>query len=183
MRIARLHSRQTARLTIALLVAALLTFAQTASASRTSEEIVLHCTHNESLSGFSQGAYREALKELEADTEEYSGCASQIRRAQLAAAAGRGGAGGGPAAGASALTPLPETPSEQRAIRHAVHDGVEPVQLGGHVIAPGVVHVDLASALSALPTPVFVTLAFLLACVLAIAGAALRKRVRTGRSD
>ena len=50
------------------------------------EQIILRCTHGQSLSGFSQSAYRQALKELSADAEEYSRCAQQIRQAQLAAA-------------------------------------------------------------------------------------------------
>jgi hypothetical protein len=59
-----------------------------------------------------------------------------------------------------------------------VHGTSEPVRLGGGVVHPGVVHVDVASALSSLPTPLLVTLAFLLACLLLVIGGALRKRVR-----
>jgi hypothetical protein len=58
-----------------------------------------------------------------------------------------------------------------------VHGRSEPVRLGGGVVHPGVVHVDVASALSSLPTPLLVTLAFLLACLLLVVGSALRKRV------
>ncbi len=57
------------------------------------------------------------------------------------------------------------------------------MKLDGGVIHPGVVHVDVASALSSLPTPLLMILTFLLVCVLALAGAALRNRVRAGRSD
>ncbi len=51
------------------------------------------------------------------------------------------------------------------------------------MIHPGVVHVDVASALSSLPTPLLVIVAFLLACALALAGGKLAKRVRDGHSD
>jgi hypothetical protein len=44
------------------------------------------------------------------------------------------------------------------------------------------VHVGIASAFNSLPTPLLATLAFLLACLLLVAGGALRKRVRANRS-
>jgi hypothetical protein len=178
MRIARLESRRirvrSGALT-ALLIAGSLAIAQPASAS-VGETIVLRCTHAESLSGFSQSAYRQALKELSADTEEYSDCASRIREAQLAAASGSRGGGSGQS-GASPVA-VTATPSEQRAITHAEHARPQSVKLGSGVIHPGVVHVDASSALSSLPTPLLATLAFLLACLLLVLGGALRKRVR-----
>ncbi|MGD0454551.1 MAG: hypothetical protein ABSB69_13225 [Solirubrobacteraceae bacterium] len=185
MRIARLESRpiavRSATLTAltTLLATALLAIAQPASAN-VGETIVLRCTHNESLSGFSQSAYRQALKELSADTEEYSDCSSRIHEAALAAASGtRGGAG------RSGTTPVAvaATPAERRAITHAEHARPAPVRLSGGIIHPGVVHVDVASALSSLPTPLLVTLAFLLVCLLLVLGGALRKRVRARGSD
>src|ERR1039458_8059086 len=57
--------------------------------------IISRCTNGESLSGFSQSAYRRALQELPTEVEEYSDCANLIRRAQLAAA-GQGGSSGEP---------------------------------------------------------------------------------------
>jgi hypothetical protein len=146
------------------------------------ETIILRCTHGKSLSGFSQGAYRQALKELNAGTEEYSNCASLIRQAQLARAAGRGGGPSGSAAPPS-IAAIAPTPSEQRAIAHASHIGSAPVQVGGQVVHPGVVHADIASALSSLPTPLVATLAFLLACLLLVVGGVLRNRVRAHRSN
>jgi hypothetical protein len=168
----------------ALLAATLLAFAQPARAN-VGEQIILRCAHVESLSGFSQSAYNQALKELEADAEEYSPCAAQIHAAQRAAAAGAAGArGGAAAAGQSAnQIAIAPTPSQRRAITHAEHAGSEPVKLDGRAIHPGVVHVDVASALSSLPTPLLVIIAFLLACALALAGGKLAKRVRDGRSD
>jgi hypothetical protein len=186
MRIASLESRpiglrsaaQAALLLTAMLAAAMLAFAQPANAD-IGEKIILRCTHGESLSGFSQSAYRQALKELEADTEEYSPCAAQIRRAQEAAAGGRAGA----SAGGTGAVAIAATPAQQRAIAHALSAAPESVKLGGGVIHPGVVHADIASALSSLPTPLLVTLAFVLLCAALVAGGAVRKRVRAGRSD
>ncbi|MGD1059421.1 MAG: hypothetical protein ABR992_18645, partial [Solirubrobacteraceae bacterium] len=72
----------------ALTSVVLLTVTQPASAN-VGETIILRCTNGQSVSGFSQSAYRQALKELNADTEEYSPeCGAMIREAQRAAAAG-----------------------------------------------------------------------------------------------
>jgi hypothetical protein len=180
MRIARLESRPIAARSAALaalLVALLLAVAQPASAN-VGEQIILRCTHGESLSGFSQSAYHQALSEESSDAEEYSPCAEEIHEAELAAAAGSRGGGGSGGRGGAAPTAVAATPAEQRAIAHAVQGTSEPVRLGGGIVHPGVVHVDVASALSSLPTPLLVTLAFLLACLLLVIGGALRKRVR-----
>ncbi|HLH14711.1 MAG TPA: hypothetical protein VKV16_07960 [Solirubrobacteraceae bacterium] len=170
---------------VATLVCALLACAPSAVAD-VGEKIVLRCTHHESLSGFTPADYRKALGELEADTEEYSDCAQRIRQAEEAAATralGGGGAGlGGPGGGAAAFVPVAATPAQQRAIARAEHAHPAPVALAGHVIDPGVVHADIASAFSTLPTPLLAMLAFLLACLLLVCGGALRNRVR-GRAD
>ncbi len=145
------------------------------------EEIIRRCTHAESLSGFSQAAYRQALKELSAGTEEYSNCAQLIRQAQLAAAgASHGGGSGGGTATPTTSNATP-TPSEQQAIAHASSAGAAPLQVGTQTIHPGVVHADIASALSSLPTPLLATVAFLVICLLAAAGAGIRNRIRNVR--
>lgn len=143
------------------------------------ETIVLRCTHNESLSGFSQADYKKALEDLRADAEEYSACAQEIREAQLAAAAGGRGGGGSSAGGAVAAVPIAATPAEQRALAHAQRAGDEPVPLsGGQVVRPGVVRADISSAFSTLPTPVLTILAFMLAGLLAMAARTAHKRIR-----
>ncbi|HEY4811751.1 MAG TPA: hypothetical protein VIH71_11910, partial [Solirubrobacteraceae bacterium] len=151
----------------------LMASAQQASAN-VGEKIILRCTHGQSINGFSQSAYRQALKELEADLEEYSPqCGAMIREAQRAAAAGgRGGGGAGTGQNAPAPVALAATPSEQQAITRAQNAKPESVKFGGAVIHPGVVHVGIASALSSLPTPLLATLAFLLACLLVVVGGA-----------
>jgi hypothetical protein len=161
-----------------LLALSLLLFLGIASAADASvgETIILRCTHKQSLGGFSQQAYNEALKELNATTEEYTDCATQIRQAQLAAAGGGGGSGGG-----ASVVPIVPTPSEQKAITRAAHAGSTPVRVGSEVINPGVVHANIASAISSLPTPLLATVAFLLACLLLVAGGALRSHLRARR--
>jgi hypothetical protein len=163
-------------LVAALSVIALLTMTAVAGAD-VGETIIQRCTHGQSLAGFSQSAYNQALKELSADAEEYTDCAALIRQAQLAAA---GGGGGG---GAAIPVPIAATPAEQRAIAHAAGAGAAPVKVGGQLIHPGVVHANIASALSSLPTPLLALTAFLLACLTAVGGGALRNRIRARRSD
>jgi hypothetical protein len=188
MRIARLESRpiglrsaaQAALLLTAILAAVSLAIAQPARAD-IGETIILRCTHRESLSGFSQSAYQRALKELNADTEEYSNCSSLIRRAQEAAAGDRGATGA--AGGGAAPVAIAATPAEQQAIAHAQAAAPEPVKLGGAVIHPGVIHANVASAFSSMPTPLLATLAFIVLCLALLAGGAVRKRVRAGRTD
>ncbi len=175
MAIARFHSRLAAAAAMALL--ALLSFAPAAGAN-VGEQIIERCLHGKSLSGFSQSAYSQALQEMTTESEEYSACSSLIRQAQLAAASGHGGSS---AAGAS-IVALPATPAEQRAIVHAAHTSPPPAQIGGQVVRPGVVRVNIASALSSLPTPLLVTVIFVLACLLLFAGNVLRNRLRDRRA-
>jgi len=164
----------------AAVLSMLLSFAAPARAD-VGEKIVLRCTHGESLSGFTQKQYNKALKELETSSEEYTDCASLIHQAQLAAAGARGGprGGGGAAPGATTTTaPAPATPAEQSELRRAPHAGSAPLQVGNQVIRPGVVHADIASALSSLPNPLLAILVFLFACAVALAGGVLQNRVR-----
>ncbi len=51
------------------------------------------------------------------------------------------------------------------------------------MIRPGVVHADIASAFSSLPTPLLAVLLFLFACAVALAGGALQNRVRGRHGD
>jgi hypothetical protein len=149
--------------------------ASPASAS-VGETIIQRCTHGESISGFSQRAYSEALKDLTADAREYTECGALIRQAQLSAATGG-------AAGAGSAVPIPVTPVEQRAIAHAKRAGPLPVRVGSSVVHPGVVHANIASAFSSLPTPLLATVLFLLAWLLVLAGGALRNHFRASGDD
>lgn len=168
-----------AALSTSLLVTALLAVASPARAD-VGETIIQRCTHGQSLRGFSQRDYGRALKELSADAEEYTDCAALIRQAQLAAARG-GGAGASGGAGEAPLTPIAVTPSEQRAIARAAKTGGAPLAVGTDVVHPGVVHADVASAFSSLPTPVLAIVALVLAAALAFGANLLRNRVRARR--
>jgi hypothetical protein len=168
----------------ALAFTAMLVFASPAFSSEAST-IVSRCTHGESLTGFKQKAYRKALRDLSTEVSEYSNCEELIHKAQLSdtgshqgPGAGTGG-GGISASGAPPISPLPVTPTEQRAIARAHHSGSHPVSVGNKLVTPGVVHANISSAVSSLPTPLLALLAFLLAGALSMTGLTLRGYVRT----
>ncbi len=160
---------------VAVLLAAFLSIDSPAGAD-VGQTIISRCTHGESLSGFSQSAYRQALQELPTEVEEYSDCGNLIRRAQLAAA---GGTGAAPSPGSAA--PLAVTPAERTALEQAPKVAAVPVLIGNSTVRPGVIHADVASALSSLPNSLLAVLALLLACALLLAGRAIRNRVRGHR--
>jgi hypothetical protein len=175
------------RLAAALLAALLIMLGLAAGASASSTRKILEaCSEGRVPSGYSQQAYNQALKHMPPELSEYSPCPSLIHKAQLAAAAGgsrgAGGLGGGPG-GSGAAAIAPPTPAEQHALEDAPHHGAASVEVGGEAVNPGVVHVDIASALSTLPTPLLALLAFLLACTLLIVGRAAQARVRARRPE
>jgi hypothetical protein len=173
-----------ARVALALAVLGLLLLAPTASATSPGEKIILRCAHLESLSGFSQRAYREALEDLSATSEEYSPCDEEIRRAQEAAAAREGAPGGSGGSGSTAAPlALVAAPAELSSLAKARKQGSGPVSEDGAVIHPGVVHANIASAFSTLPAPLLAVLALMLACALVLGGLQLRKRVRARRAS
>jgi hypothetical protein len=179
------RGRRRRRLSPLLLATALLVLASPPAArADVGATIIERCTHGQSLGGFSQQDYQRALQELPTEVEEYSECGNLIRSAQLAAA---GGGGGGPGAGAGAgpgaAVALPLTPAERNALRQIAKTGSAPQLIGNEVVYPGVVHANVASALSSLPNSVLALLAFLLACALVLAGRVLRNRVHARRSS
>jgi hypothetical protein len=165
---------------VGILVAALFFAAPAAQAQDAGQKIIRLCAEGKSLAGFPPGDYAKALKEISATTEEYSECGQLIRQAQAAAAAGHSAA---PAASAGLTGALQATPAEQRAIAGAARSGSGPVAVGGVQIHPGVVHANVSSAFSTLPTPLLVLLGFLVACAVAFGGGFARKRMRGGGSD
>jgi hypothetical protein len=162
----------------ALAAVALLMGAPSAQASE-AQAIIEKCAQNKPIGGYTQKAYREALKQLPTIAIEYSFCEEQIRKAELAAA---GGGGVAPSTGVSPNVALPLTQSEQHAVQNAHRSGGSaPVQVGSEPIQPGVVHANIASAVNTLPHSLFAVLAFLLAGALVLAVVEVGKRVRARR--
>jgi hypothetical protein len=171
-------TRNLTRRVVPMLVAiALLGGASPAQAGEASR-IIEKCAHKEPFGGYSQNAYREALKQLPTEVVEYTPCENQIRKAELAAAGGGVSTTG---SGAPANVALPLTPTEQRAVQNAHHNGSAPVQVGSEPIRPGVVHANIASAVSTLPSSLLAVLALMLAGALALLAGEVAKRVRTHR--
>jgi hypothetical protein len=163
----------------ALVALVVLSFASTATANE-AQTILEKCGHHEPFSGYSQKAYREALKQMTTTGSQYSACESEIRKAEEAAAGGgTGAAAGRPSSNVAALL----TPAEQHAVQSAHRKGSTPVQVGNEPVSPGVVHADIASAVSTLPHSLLAVLAFMAAGALVLAIGEVRKRVRSHRDS
>jgi hypothetical protein len=172
-----------AALLAAVLATLLLLAGAPAASANVGETIIYRCTHGQSLAGFSQSAYAQALSQLSADAEEYSPCSSEIRQAQLAGAGQKTGGSGGGSSGAGAPALVAATPVEQQAIQHAAHVQPAPLQVEGATIRPGVVHSNVSSAVSSLPAPLLATVILALLALLVLAALRIRDRVRAGRPD
>ncbi len=177
------HAR--AALAVAAALALALVAAAPAAAASATTKILEECAAGTLPTGYSQQAYNQALKQMPPELAEYSDCPDLIHKAQFARAAGSRGSGGvgglGSGAGAAGAPVAAPTPTEQRTLESVPRSAAPPVPVGGEVLHPGVVHVNLASALNTLPTSLLVLLVFLLVCALALGGRALRRRtLRTG---
>jgi len=75
----------------------------------------------------------------------------------------------------------PPTPAEQQALQSAHSAGATPLRVGQATVVPGVVHANIASAVSSLPTPLLALLAFMLTIALLLLGRIVRDRVRVPR--
>ena len=173
-------TRPAAALFATLLIA--LSATASASAGGSVNKIFEDCGESKIPVGFSQQAYEQALKQMPPELAEYDDCPALIHKAQRAGAGGHGtgaAAGGGGSAGSIP----PPTPAEQQTLESVGRSGGAPVKVGEEVIHPGVVHVDIASAVGQLPTPLLALLAFLLACALLILGRLAFVRVRARRED
>jgi hypothetical protein len=184
----------------AILIALLTLLALTGPASAalaSGRDVLDDCTDDEVMQKtYTQKEYRDALKELAGDTDQYGNCRDVIKRAQLKAAAGSAkkdssttaapaaGADSGGGSGAIGSAPAREqlaaaTPTERRAVEQARTDNqavdldnatVDPARDG---TVPGV------SRVSDLPTPLAVVIALLLVAALALAALRFRSFVNS----
>ncbi len=188
------------RLLIALSTTlAVLLAASTAHAS--GKDVIRDCTDDEVMSKtYTQKEYRDALKQLAADADQYGNCRDVILRAQQAAlAAGRKkDSAGGPAAGtgpdsdggAGAIGSAPAaeqlgkaTATERQALERARVTQSGPVQLDdASVDTAKVGTVPGIGQVADLPAPLAVLLALLLAGTLAIGSLRVRRLVNARRA-
>jgi hypothetical protein len=111
--------------------------------------------------------------------------------AELAAAAHKGHTVGGQGSGSSPGVGAPgtgqhvePTPAQQQILEQTRKSGVGPVHLGGGgegSVVPGVVHPNLASAASDLPTPVLAVIAAVIAGIALLAGKEINTRMQRSR--
>ena len=165
---------------VGVLAALILAVAAQPALAGVGQTIVDKCGKGESFGGYTQAQYKEALNDISTGGAEYSACEELIRKAELAAV---GGGTGTEAGNATARPAIPLTPVERKAVQSAHKRGSEPVTVGSEPIRPGVVHADVASALSTLPHSLFAVLALLLAAAAALLVSEVSKRVRAGRDD
>jgi hypothetical protein len=194
------------RALLATLLAALALLAGPAAGALASGRDVLDdCTADEVMSKtYTQKEYRDALAQLQGDTDQYGNCRDVIKRAQLRAAAAAGekkhssgsaggapaapppppaaGGGGGGGAGAIGSAPAREqlaqaTPTERKAVQQArtVTPTVDPSEVG---TVPGVSRVSASD----IPVPLVVVLVALLAAALALGGLRIRSLVHARRA-
>jgi hypothetical protein len=161
----------------------------------TSTKIYELCGQSKSLAGFTVKQYQRALETLPTEILEYHyECVEEIQKAELAAAAHKGGTGtgqggSGPSSGGGAPSAtghtVEPTPAQQQILEQTRRSGVGPVHLGGSSgggsVTPGVVHPDLASAASDLPPPVLAVIAAVIAGVMLLAGKEINTRVQRSR--
>lgn len=182
----RVRGTTSSRLLRRLALAGTLTLLVAAAPAQANEatKIYERCAHGESLQGFKQSAYREALEQMPTIVREYYDyCEGLIRKAEVAAAGGAGaGAGGSGGPGGSSNTPLPLTPAESKAVENAHSHGASAVPVGGVPIRPGVVHANIASAVNKLPRSLLAMLALLIAGALIPLAIEARKRVNARRN-
>jgi hypothetical protein len=189
-------------LLVALLAALALLSGPAGAALASGRDVLNDCTDDEVMSKtFTQKEYRDALAQLQGDTDEYGNCRDVIRRAQLKAAAAGGGrkdttsgaapagGGGGTGGGGGAIGSAPAkeqlqaaTPAERQAVDEARganrsfqldNTAVDPNKVGS---VPGVAQV------SDLPTPLVAALALLLIAALALGAVRIRSLVHARRA-
>lgn len=147
----------------------------------TSDVIHVDCQDGRIDGKYTQKQYRDALRTIQTDLDEYSDCRDVIRRAQLAAAGSAkgsdaastgsvvddGATGGAAQASAPASTGgtaaqilADASPTERSAVTKAIQSSEIPVIVGGRAISPDASSAP-AGAANALPTPLVVVLVLL----------------------
>lgn len=175
------------------------------AAHASGKDVIRDCTDDEVMSKtYTQKEYRDALKQLAADADQYGNCRDVILRAQQAAlAAGRSkdndkddgtdpaaGAGTSTDSGAGAIGSAPAaeqldkaSDTERQAVEQARVTQSGPVQLDDASVDPAKVGaVPGMSQVADLPAPLAVLLALLLAATLAIGSLRVRRLVNARRA-
>jgi hypothetical protein len=152
-------------------------------------------TENGSLKGhYSLKVLQTALKDVDAETDQYTGCADVLEAATHKDSLGAPKPKPKPGPVVTPVKGQKGPPSSHGVLHHnqqqirkrvdkLTAEGGQPLTLpSGQTLTPGVASARSASFLSNLPTPLVIVLAALLAAVVAVSGRALNQVVRTRRS-
>lgn len=186
------------RTTLTALAILLALSAGVPSALASGRDVIDDCSDDEVLSRtYTQKEYRDALRQIPGDFDQYGNCRDIIARAQDAAAGKRaksrpnsgdgdaapsaGGAPGGQPPAGPSVQPATEqlaaaSPEDRAAAREAARDELVPV---GAAQSAGT---TAGTGLSELPAPILVLLALLLAGTLAVGATRIRSLVHSRRA-
>lgn len=169
----------------ALTIAALLFLPAAASAS--GQDVIDDCVANEGSFSrtFTAAEYRDALRNLPADVDQYSDCRQAIQDAQREKGLGgsggssgsSGSSGSGGSWGGSATPGVPPgvdplataTPQEKAAIAEAIAEGGDPITLDGQAIDPNKLGSNGINSPLDLPAPLLALVALLVVGIVASA--------------
>ena len=187
--------RRTTLLTVLVLLAA-----SAPQAFASGRDVINDCTDDEVLAKtYTQKEYRDALKQLPADADQYGNCRDIIARAQDAAASkgskgrtAKGGTTTAPAAASGNGTPgggstgEPSTkPAPEQLATASAEDRAAVQEAASEPSAPEVVPsavgaangTDAGTSLSDLPAPILALLAFVVVAALGFGAVAIRRLV------
>ncbi|MEI2703268.1 MAG: hypothetical protein V9E83_12825 [Baekduia sp.] len=155
------------------LIAILLLTALPSSAAASGEDVIADCVAGDGRLSktYSQADYREALRNLPADADQYSPCRDAIRAAARGSGISRtsGGSGtpsGGGSWGGSAVPGVPtgvdplstKSPEEAAEIAKAAKLGSAPVTLDGRPVDPSKLGAATVTSVTDLPAPLLALL-------------------------
>lgn len=166
----------------ALLIIALCLLLPAVAEGGTRERIVDDCADDGLVQGtYTAAALRDARRNLPTEAAEYTDCADQIRRAELAVleAMRRVDRPGSAPAGAPVARPAvpltPATDAERRSLVAAAEAAPRPVEVAGMKMVPGAAGFAPAAPRNAMPLPLLLVTAGLFAACLGAFTVRLRR--------
>ncbi len=170
-----------------------------APALASGDAVIRDCVkHGRLTKRYSQKEYRDALRNIPTDVDEYTDCRATIRRAQLGIGGptNGGGSGGGTGAAPQAPEGTPSapradplagtSPQEKAAAKRDIAkarsgEGAAPQRVGPDVVTPGALAYRRFDSLSKLPTPLLVLAVLIALGALGTGAHTILHRVRSGR--
>lgn len=165
-----------------------------ATAGASYSELLRDACRDERVDGtYSQKDYRDALRNIPADADQYTNCRQVLEDAKIAAASaeasggsGPGAAGGGAESGGSVPTGDPlasASADERRAVLQATDGGGAALSVGGRRVDPAALGAGrtVSATISDLPPPLLAVLGLVALAALGAIALVLVPRVRARR--